>query len=105
MTQNEKDNAIMNCGDSYDEILNIQYGEPGSDSRNAFESEVEAFILAERLKEERIKAGLTQHQLAEKAGVGRSSISNIERGNAHVSFDTMFRAFRGLGHRLTLSVM
>ena len=30
----------------------------------AFDREAEAFILAERLKEERCKAGLTQEQLA-----------------------------------------
>ena len=30
----------------------------------AFDREAEAFILAERLKEERRKAGLTQEQLA-----------------------------------------
>lgn len=105
MTQKEKDIAIMNCGDNYDDILNIQYGEVGSDSRNEFDSEVEAFILAEQLKAERIKAGLTQVQLAERIGVGRSTIANIERGNSRVSFETMLRAFHGLGHRLRFAVL
>lgn len=105
MTQIEKNNKILNCGDDYDEILAIQYGEPGSDSRNEFDSEVEAFILAEKLKEERLKAGLTQVQLAKKAGVGRTSISNIERGNSHVSFDVVLRAFRGVGHRISFAVL
>lgn len=44
MTQTEKDNAIRNCGDSYDEILSIQYGAPGTEGRDEFEREVEAFI-------------------------------------------------------------
>lgn len=37
----------------------------GTPERKAFERGAEAFILAERLKEERLKAGLTQEQLAE----------------------------------------
>lgn len=105
MTQIEKDNKILECGDSYDEILDIQYGEPGSESRNEFDSEVEAFILAEKLKEERLRAGLTQGQLAKKVGVGRTSISNIERGNSRVSFDIVLRAFRGVGHRISFAVL
>ena len=105
MTQTEKDNAIRNCGDSYDEILSIQYGAPGTEGRDEFEREVEAFILAERLKEERLKAGLTQDQLAKKIGVGRSCISNIECGSTRVSFDTIMRAFRGVGHKLSFAVL
>lgn len=105
MTQAEKDMAIRNCGDSYDEILSIQYGEPGTEERDEYESEVEAFILAERLREERLKAGLTQDQLAKKIGVGRSCISNIESGSTRVSFDTIMRAFRGVGHKLSFAVL
>ena len=53
MTTEEKNKAILNCGDDYDDILNIQYGTPGTPERDRFDREAEAFILAERLKEER----------------------------------------------------
>ena len=129
MTQKEKDIAIMNCGDNYDEILNIQYGEVGTDSRNEFDSEdevltpsVEAQVeitsnetpemsttvthdIGYHLEENLAAAGLTQVQLAKRIGVGRSTISNIERGNPRVSFDTMLKAFHGLGHRLRFAVL
>ena len=60
--EGEKNKAIMNCGDDYDDILDIQYGRKGTPSRDRFDREAEAFILAERLKEERRKAGLTQRR-------------------------------------------
>ena len=78
MTTEEKNKAILNCGDDYDDILNIQYGTPGTPERDRFDREAEAFILAERLKEERRNAGLTQEQLAAKIGTKKSYISRIE---------------------------
>ena len=64
MTTEEKNNAILNSGDDYEEILDIQYGKKGTPGRDAFDRDTEAFILAERLKQERLNAGLTQEQLS-----------------------------------------
>ena len=62
-----KENALMNCS-NLDELLNVEFGEIGTSSRDEFEKETEAFCLAQTLKEERIRAGLTQEQLAERIG-------------------------------------
>ena len=105
MTEEEKRKAIMEFGDDYDEILNIQYVVKGTPERNAFEEGATAFILAERLKEERLKAGLTQAQLAERIGTKKTYISRIENGKADVQLSTLYRIFAGLGKQIRLTVL
>ena len=69
----KKKEAIMECK-SYNELLNAEYGERGTEERERFETEAETFCLAECLKEQRRLAGLTQEQLAAKIGT-RKAIS------------------------------
>ncbi|MEQ3236116.1 helix-turn-helix domain-containing protein [Bacteroides cellulosilyticus] len=80
-------------------------GQKGTPERNDFERGAEAFILAERLKEERLKAGLTQEQLAAKIGTKKTYISRIENGKADVQLSTLFRIFEGLGKRVSLTIL
>ena len=77
--ETQKKKAIMEST-SFEELLNAEYGERGTESREKFEVEAEAFCLAECLKEQRRLAGLTQQQLAEKIGTKKSYISKIENG-------------------------
>ena len=100
--EGEKNKAIMNCGDDYDDILDIQYGRKGTPSRDRFDREAEAFILAE---EERRKAGLTQEQLAAKIGTKKSYISRIENGKTDVQLSTLFKIFQGLGKRVSITIL
>jgi DNA-binding XRE family transcriptional regulator len=99
-----KKEAIMNSSD-FDELLDAEYGKRGTDRREQFEMEAEAFCLAECLKEQRKLAGLTQAQLAEKIGTKKSYISKIENGHADVQLSTLFRIFHGLGRRVTLTIL
>ena len=46
----KKKEAIMECT-SFDELLDAEYGERGTEARENFEAEAEAFCLAECLKE------------------------------------------------------
>ncbi|MEE1365418.1 MAG: helix-turn-helix transcriptional regulator, partial [Muribaculaceae bacterium] len=69
--KNTKDKAIMDCN-NLDELLNVEFGEVGTKSREEFDKETEAFCLAQTLKEERLRAGLTQEQLAEKIGTKKT---------------------------------
>lgn len=96
--------SIKGCR-TFDDILNIQYGPKGSIERDQFERDAEAFILAEKLREERLKAGLTQEQLAEKIGTKKSYISRIENGKADVQLSTLFKIFQGLGKRVSLTIL
>ena len=53
----KKKQAIM-ASDTLDDLLNAEYGERGTESRETFEAEADAFCLAECLKEQRRLAGL-----------------------------------------------
>lgn len=45
--------------------------------------------IAAKLKEYRLKNGLTQEELAEKAGMNRNGYAKIERGEQKASVDTL----------------
>lgn len=49
-----------------------------------------------RLEEMRRKRKLTQVELAQRAGVGQSAISEIERGSCKPSFDLLVRLAKAL---------
>nr|WP_308757791.1 helix-turn-helix transcriptional regulator [uncultured Bacteroides sp.] len=57
------------------------------------------------VKQERLKAGLTQEQLAAKIGTKKTYISRIENGKADVQLSTLFRIFEGLGKRVSLTIL
>lgn len=78
-----KNEALMNCS-SLDELLNVEFGEVGTSSREEFDKETEAFCLAKTLREERKRAGLTQEELAEKIGTKKTYISRLENGKADI---------------------
>jgi DNA-binding XRE family transcriptional regulator len=103
MEKNKKD-ALMNCS-NLDELLDADFGKVGTPSRDEFDKEAEAFCLAQTLREERIRAGLTQQQLAEKIGTKKTYISRLENGKADVQLSTLFRIFEGLGRRVCLSIL
>lgn len=52
--------------------------------------------MGRRHKELRISAGLTQSELAERAGVTRSTVQRFERGDS-IQFDSFVRLMRALG--------
>ncbi len=88
-----------------EDYITEDYGEEGTPSRMEFEARVDAFILGERLKEERRKAGLTQEQLAEKIGTKKSYISRVENGHTDIQLSTLFKIFQGLGRRVSLTIL
>jgi transcriptional regulator with XRE-family HTH domain len=54
------------------------------------------------LREARRKAGLTQAELAERAGVTQPVIARLERGGGNPTFETLERVLHAAGHRLEL---
>lgn len=100
----KKKEAIMKST-TFDELLDAEYGKVGTPERDKYENDAQAFILAECLKDERKKAGLTQEQLAERIGTKKSYISKLENGHADVQLSTLFRIFNGLGKRVAVSIL
>ena len=98
-----KREAIMNA-QTFDQLLDAEYGQIGTPEREQFEIDAAAFSLAETLKEERLKAGLTQEQLAEKIGTKKTYISRLENGKSDIQLSTLFRIFEGLGRKISLTI-
>lgn len=55
---------------------------------------------AELVREARRRQGITQAQLALRAGTSQHAVSLIERGLRHPSLDTLERLLLATGHRL-----
>lgn len=104
ITDKAKCDAIMNCT-TFDELLDVEYGKPGTPERDEFDREAATFCLAETLKEERRRAGLTQQQLAERIGTKKTYISRLENGKSDVQLSTLFRIFEGLGRKVSLTIL
>ena len=90
---------------TFDELLDVEYGPVGTPDRDKFEMESDAFCLAKTLKEERLKAGLTQQQLAERIGTKKTYISRVENGKTDIQLSTLYRIFEGLGKRVALTIL
>lgn len=99
-----KKEKIMQAS-TFEELLEAEYGPMGTPARDKFEIEADAFCLAETLKEERLKAGLTQQQLAERIGTRKTYISRIENGKSDIKLSTLYRIFEGLGKRVALTIL
>ena len=90
---------------TFHQLLDAEYGEIGTPGHDQFEIDAAAFSLAETLKEERLKAGLTQEQLAERIGTKKTYISRLENGKSDIQLGTLFRIFEGLGRKISLTIV
>ncbi|MBS1870407.1 MAG: helix-turn-helix domain-containing protein [Actinobacteria bacterium] len=57
------------------------------------------------VRDARKRAGLTQAELAERAGVTQSVIARLERGGGNPTFLTLERVLHAAGHRLELNAV
>ena len=71
-------------------------GKKGSQKRDQYETDLNAFLMGEAIKEARLKKQLTQQQLSERSGIGRAAISRVENGK-DCSLSTISRICRAIG--------
>jgi DNA-binding XRE family transcriptional regulator len=91
---------------TFDELIELEHGKIGTESRNRYEEGAQMFIVSEILKAARKESKLTQEQLAEKAGTKKSYISKLENGKGNVQLSTLIRIFeQGLNKRIGLTFL
>ena len=88
-----------------EDLITEDFGAIGTPERDQFEMECDAFVIGEQLKGERLRAGLTQEQLADMIGTRKSYISKVERGHTDIQLSTLVRLFRGLGRQVMVRVL
>jgi|SRR5690606_5280385 len=91
---------------TFDELIELEHGKLGTESRNKYEEESQMFIVGEMLRAARKEANMTQEQLADKAGTKKSYISKLENGKGNLQFSTLIRIFeKGLNKRIGLTFL
>ncbi len=90
---------------TFEELLDKEYGSPGSKKRNAFETQSWLYAVSGMIKDARKEAGLTQEQLATKLGTKKSYISRLENGKCDLQLSTLYRVFEeGLGRKINIVI-
>lgn len=91
---------------AFEELIELEHGKIGTESRSDYEESAQMFIVSEMLKEARKEAKLTQEQLAERAGTKKSYISKLENGKGNVQLSTLIRIFeKGLNRKIGLTFL
>lgn len=89
-----------------DELIDLEHGKIGTETRNSYETGAQMFIVSEMLKEARKNANLTQEELAIKAGTKKSHISKIENAKGNIQLSTLIRIFeKGLNKKIGLTYL
>jgi DNA-binding XRE family transcriptional regulator len=91
---------------TFDELIEVEHGKIGTESRIEYEEKVQMFIVSEMLKEARKDAKMTQQELAEKTGTKKSYISRIENAKGNIQLSTLIRIFeKGLNRKIGLTFL
>jgi DNA-binding XRE family transcriptional regulator len=91
---------------TFDQLIEVEHGKIGTESRIMYEENSQMFIISEMLKAARKEAKITQEQLALKTGTKKSYISRIENGKGNIQLSTLIRIFEiGLNKRIGLTFL
>lgn len=91
---------------TFDELIELEHGKIGTESRSKYEESAQMFIISEMLKQARKEANLTQEQLAERSGTKKSYISKLENGKGNIQLSTLIRIFeQGLNRKIGVTFL
>ena len=89
---------------SFEDLLDKEYGKPGSKRRSDFEFQSLLFQIGTMIKDARKDAVLTQEDLAERLQTKKSYISRLENGKCDIQLSTLYRVFEdGLSRKITIT--
>ena len=88
-----------------EEFKEKNYGKRGTKERDELEAGYEAFKIGALIQDARLEMGMTQEQLAKKAGTTKSYISKIENNIKEARISTLQKIIElGFGGRLELNI-
>ncbi|MGL2962950.1 helix-turn-helix domain-containing protein [Flavobacterium sp. RSB2_4_14] len=88
-----------------DQFKDKHFGKVGTVKRDELDLDYENFKIGAMIHEARLQKGMTQEELAEKAGTTKSYISKIENNVKEARFSTLQKIVElGLGGQLELSI-
>jgi ribosome-binding protein aMBF1 (putative translation factor) len=88
-----------------EKIKDKHYGKKGTQERDQLEEGYENYKIGYLLREARLNSGLTQQELAERAGTTKSYISKIENNIKEARISTLEKIVKlGLGGKLELQI-
>lgn len=70
-----------------------------------YDKGLEDFVLSQTLRDARIKAGLTQEQLAKQIGTKRSAISRLEKHAKDIKVSTLEKVAKALGKSISIQLV
>ena len=94
----------MKTTKTLDQFVTEQYGEIGTEKRDALEKGYESFKFGALIQEARLKKGYTQSQLADIIGTNKSYISKVENDLKDIRLSTLQKIIESLGGHLSLSI-
>lgn len=86
-----------------DEAKDILIGETGTAERDAYEANLEAFLIGDAIRRTRIAKKLTQEDLGKLVGVQKAQISKIENGR-NLTISTVIKVFKAMGVSAKLEI-
>lgn len=87
-----------------DEVITDVIGERGTDKREQFEYELQMDIIGSLIRQTRLERQLTQDELGQIVGVGKSQISRLEKNAGNVSIQTIKKIFGALKAKILFRV-
>ena len=73
--------------------------------KNKFENRESGSMLGMTILQVRKAKGITQEELGKRVGLPKSSISKIEKGLTHISFEDASLLMDAMGEKITIQVM